>query len=234
MNRTLKKLWQYRWALRSIFYSIYFNFHYLPLRQAVKLPILLNKPKLIALKGNIKISAPVKFGMIQLGRRGVCIYPNTGVTWENRGGTVVFEGRAYFGNDTYLSIGPMAQVKFGDMVTGSAGMKFVCVKRVSIGERSIFGWGCLLTDTNFHPVLRVSDNSFAPPAREIEIGDHCWFTTKCNISPGVKVPDGCIFSAGTTVTRGMTMTPHRIHRHGGGIEIGTVDVYHDIHGKHDK
>lgn len=234
MTQSLKKIWGYRWALRSIISTIYFNFHYLPLRQAVKLPILLNRPKFIALKGRVVIDGPVKFGMIQLGRRRVCIYPDTGVTWENRGGTLVFKGRAYFGNDTYLSIGPMAQVEFGNLTTGSAGMKFVSVERVTTGEKVIFGWGCLLTDTSFHPVIRVADGSFSPAARAIAIGDRCWFATRCNILPGVEVPEGCLFSAGTTVTRGMTLIPRRTHRHGGGLEVGTVEVYHDIHGEHDK
>lgn len=37
----LKNLWNKRWMLRSILYSLYFNFHYLPLKQAIKLPIIL-------------------------------------------------------------------------------------------------------------------------------------------------------------------------------------------------
>lgn len=41
--------------LRSVLSSIYFNFHYLPFRQAMRLPILLYKPKLLKMKGNVKI-----------------------------------------------------------------------------------------------------------------------------------------------------------------------------------
>ena len=49
------KVWKRRRDLRSILQSVYFNFHYLPFRQAVKLPILLYKPKLLELQGNVKI-----------------------------------------------------------------------------------------------------------------------------------------------------------------------------------
>ena len=44
----INKIIKYRWILRSMFSTIYFNFHYLPCSQAIKLPIILYKPKLLA------------------------------------------------------------------------------------------------------------------------------------------------------------------------------------------
>lgn len=55
MKSLLVKIWENRWMLRSIFSTIYFNFHYLPFRQAVHLPIILYKPHLVKLKGNVNI-----------------------------------------------------------------------------------------------------------------------------------------------------------------------------------
>lgn len=51
----LKRLWCERWVLRSLPSSIYFNFHYLPFKQAMRLPIWLYKPHFLALKGKIII-----------------------------------------------------------------------------------------------------------------------------------------------------------------------------------
>ena len=48
--KAINKLKNYSWCLRSLLSSIYFNFHYLPLSQAMKLPILLYKPKFGSLK----------------------------------------------------------------------------------------------------------------------------------------------------------------------------------------
>ena len=70
-------MWQNRWILRSMPYTLYFNFHYLPFKQAIKLPILLYKPKLLKCKGRIRIEGEVKIGMIQLGKYNVYLYPNT-------------------------------------------------------------------------------------------------------------------------------------------------------------
>ena len=49
------KMWEHRRDLRSILQSVYFNFHYLPFSQAARLPILLYKPRLLKLQGNVKI-----------------------------------------------------------------------------------------------------------------------------------------------------------------------------------
>lgn len=73
----LKQIWKEKWIFRFLIQSIFFNFHYLPFRQAIKLPILLYKPKFISLKGRVIISAShVKTGMIILGKLNVPIYRN--------------------------------------------------------------------------------------------------------------------------------------------------------------
>lgn len=82
----LSMLLKYNWILRSIFKTVWFNFYYLPFKQAIHLPIVLYKPKIIAAKGKIVINGPIRPFMIQLGRPLVYLYPNTGVTYENWGG----------------------------------------------------------------------------------------------------------------------------------------------------
>ena len=54
--------------LRMLLPSLWFNFKYLPFKQAVKLPILLYKPTFLELKGSVVIeSDSIRFGMIRLG-----------------------------------------------------------------------------------------------------------------------------------------------------------------------
>lgn len=49
----IKKIWKKRRLFKYIIHSLYFNFHYLPFKQAIKLPILLYKPDLLSTKGKI-------------------------------------------------------------------------------------------------------------------------------------------------------------------------------------
>ena len=97
----IKKVWENKRLLRNILKSVYFNFHYLPFKQAVHLPILLYKPKLRELKGTIRFDCKVKFGMVFLGFPYAPIYPNSGIMFQNLGGTIVFKGSCNIGNSRY-------------------------------------------------------------------------------------------------------------------------------------
>lgn len=229
----LIKIWEYRWILRSFHKTLYFNFHYLKFKDAIRLPILLYKPRFISLKGSIAIRGDIKFGMIQMGCHRVFIYPNSGISWENRGGKVEFCGRAYFGNDTYISIGHNANVKFGKAIEATAGFKFVSVKNVTINNHTSFGWGCLLTDTNFHPLINKTTGEIYPASYPIEIGEYNWFASKCNILPGVITPSHAIFSIGTTIIRNAQMESFCIMKEMGGVMVAKRNIYRDIHGEHD-
>lgn len=201
---TRKKLYKYLQALRYIFPTLYFNFHYLPFRQAVRLPIILYKPHLLKCKGKIRIELDnnrIRYGMIQLGFRQVFVYPNTGFTWENQGGTVIFHGNCSIGNDSYFSIGPETTVDFGKNFCATTSFKLVSFYGIKFGNYISFGWECLCMDTNFHPLYDIKKNELRSASGPIEIGDFNWFSTGCKIMHSVITPEHCIFGMGTLVTR---------------------------------
>lgn len=53
--KIFQKLWQHRHDVRSLPQTIWFNFRFLPLSQAVHLPILLYKPRLMNCTGTVEI-----------------------------------------------------------------------------------------------------------------------------------------------------------------------------------
>lgn len=228
----LSKIWKKKNILRSLPFSIYFNFHYLPFRQAIKLPILLYKPDFIACKGKVVIDAPqVKFGMIKMGFRFVSIYPNSGIMWENNGGTVIFNGTARFGNDVYLSFGDKTTVEFGDNFVHKAGMKLVSWRGMKFGKNTRIGWGCLIMDTNIHPLYDIEKKKFKRASGPITIGDNNWFGTGCRIMHSVTTPERCIFGMGTTVTRGCVAQSYCVMG-GSPVRVLTENVLRDL--SHDK
>lgn len=194
--------------LRFLPQTIYFNFRYLPFKIAVKLPILLYKPKFISLRGTVKIEpvdGKISFGMIRLGFRRCGIYPNNGLSWENHGGTCIFNGPCGIGNDSYLSFGKGTEVHFGYDFLSNAGLKLVSTRGISFGKSTRLGWGCLVMDTNFHPLYDIEKQKFKKASGRINIGDYNWFGTECKIMHSVETPERCIFGMGTIVTRGCTM-----------------------------
>ena len=190
---------------RYIFSTLYFNFHYLPFRQAIHLPILLYKPHLLKCKGKVELlpdDGRIYYGMVKMGFHCVSVYPNSGITWENHGGTIIFRGKCLLGNDTYMSFGPKTTVDFGYDFANGAGLKLVSYKGIKFGQHCRFGWNTLCMDTNFHPLYDITKKEYKPASGRIEIGDYNWFGTECRVMHSVVTPERCIFGMGTIVTRG--------------------------------
>lgn len=143
--------------LRSLPASVYFNFHYLPLRQAVKLPIMLYKPRFLELKGTVRIEGDnIRTGMIQLGFSTVSLYPNTGIMVENHGGEIVFKGRTKIGNASSISIGGKGRVEFGDSFVATAALKLTSYCSIRFAPRVLCAWECTFMDTDFHKLTKVN------------------------------------------------------------------------------
>ena len=222
----LLKIWNNRWILRSIFKTIYFNFHYLPFEQAIKLPILLYKPKLLKCKGKIIIEGPIRFGMIRIGTFCCSVYPNNGISWENHGGTVIFKGTLNIGNDSYISLGKNTKVSFGNNFKNTAGLKLISYRSIDFGEGTRLGWGVLIMDTNFHPLYDIEKKVYKRVSGPIKIGDYNWFGTQCKIMHSVNTPERCIFGMNTVVTRNCEMKSYCVMG-GSPVKILTQNVLRD-------
>lgn len=197
--------------LESLIPSIYLNFKCLPYSQAIKLPILVNKPHFFSLKGKIRIEAEeITHGMIQLGFLSGSAYPNNGITF-NINGSITFKGRCRIGNDSYLIIDKGANVVIEDDFLCNAGLKLVSIKNVYFGKSCRLGWGVVVMDTGFHPLYDLDKNCYKKPYGEISIGDYNWFGMQCWIMPGVKTPERCIFGGRTVVNKGATFEPYCVH-----------------------
>lgn len=219
-----KKIIKINWL-----YTVYFNFHYLPLKQAVKLPIFLYKPKLLKCKGKIIIdSDKIKTGMIRFGEYIVSLYPNSGIVWENHGGKMVFKGGCIIGNSSVISIGEKGYCLLGDNFRATSGLKLTSHHSVSFGENVLIAWDVLVMDTSFHR-LKDRDGNFKNKGyAPISIGKNNWITTRCMILSGTKTPDYCTLGAGCILNKDYSGYPTHILLAGNPIEIKTRDVWIDL------
>ena len=197
--------------LRAFIPSVYFNFKYLPFKQAIKLPILTYKPHFHKLKGKVIIDSPhIYTGMIRLGIFASAVYPNNGFYLKHEG-TIIFKGKCIIGNDCHVVCGKHGKIVFGKDFLASAGLKMVSHCGIIFGNESRFGWGSIIIDTNFHPLYDIEKKVFKKTFGEINIGDNNFFTTQCMIMPGVRTPERCVFGARTLVTRGGNYEPYCVH-----------------------
>lgn len=202
----LRKILNNRSVFRYLLHSIYFNLHYLPFKQAIRLPILFYKPHFLSMKGKIVLDCDcIRTGMVRLGFRTCSVYPNTGLTWENLGGTIVFQGRCVIGNDSFLSFGAKTNVVFGDDFRNISALKLISYRGIKFGKKTSMGWGSLIMDTNFHPLYDMTRKVYKKASGIIEIGDYNWFGAQCKIMHSVRTPERCIFGMNTVVTRNCVM-----------------------------
>lgn len=196
----IKKIWENRWVLRSLHKTIFFNFHYLPFKQAIRLPIWLYKPSFGKLKGSVSIdnSQYLKPGMIRMGYFSVDLYANNGIYFNNSG-KIVFKGSALIGNNCYISNGSKSTTIFGNDFRATTSLKLSCYHYIEFGEHDRFGWDCLITDTDFHKLSR-KDGTYTKGYNSIIIGKYNWFGNGCHILKGTKTPDYLTIQAGTWFT----------------------------------
>ena len=212
--------------LRALLPSLIFNFKYLPFRQAVKLPILVYKPRYLALKGSVCIDCDhIQRGMIQLGFPRAATFPNSGITLRIRG-NVIFKGSCIIGSDSYIIVGKQGTLTLGDDFKATASIKIVSECHITFGNHTRFGWGGIMMDTNFHPLFDMEKKKYKRAFSPIEIGDYNWFGLQCYIMHGVHTPERCIFGARSVVTRGGQFESYCVHG-GSPIRVLSKNVMRD-------
>lgn len=213
--------------LRSIFSSIYFNFHYLPFKQAIKMPIILYKPKLLKCKGEIKIEGKIKTAMIQWGKDNVSLYPNSGIVYENHGGTIIFKGECFVGNNSFISIGGSGMVIFGDKFTASTTLRLTSYDRIEFEDRVLCGWDILIMDTDFHKLTKLS-GGYSRGHAPIHIGSNNWFGNGCRIMKRTTTPDYCVISAGTILSGPVSAPSYSVVGNDSHVVVKATGVWRNV------
>lgn len=197
MKDKIRLLKQYFWYLLP---TIYFNFHYLPFRQAIKLPILLYRPKYISLKGTVKIeSEKVHFGMIKLGPLVNTCNPNCGISIDNRGGSIVFKGDAIFANDSYFMICEDAVLTLGRDL--DCNCKIKCAKSIEIGDETWIAYDSMIMDSDWHALTDVTTGKLLKKTSPVKIGKHNFISYKCIVTKGAVTPDYATFMPGSLINQ---------------------------------
>lgn len=202
--------------LRYLHWTIYINFKYLPLRQAIKLPIFLYKPRFGTLGGEISIACPdslIKPGMIALGFPSQMMYPNDGFFFEIAGeGKLIFRGSTFWGNGSGISVGPKGKLIIGEDVFARVQVRCCAYHYINIGDHTLFAWNILLMDTSFHTMKdaishqKIKEHPYGP----IIIGNYNWIGSNVIILRGVKTVSHTTIAAGTVMTKNLNSPEYSI------------------------
>lgn len=224
--KLLSKIWNGRFFFFSLPITIYFNFRNFPLKQAVKLPVWLYRPKIFG-KGEYRIEGPVSTGMIRFGFPMVSVFREKGAVLENKG-KVIFKGETLLGGGSGIAVGENGTLVFGDKFCNQTGGKIICYHNVNFGKKVRIGWNSIVCDTDFHSMKSEDGSSYTKGYGPITIGDEVWVGSYCKIYKNTVIPTRCTVASGMTLTKKLECRPYSLIYPGGGVKIKYTGLYRDM------
>ncbi len=188
--------WRINWLK-----TLWVNFKALPLRQAVKIPIIVSKNTIIRNVGKIEFSDNVYPGMLTIGLIYISSFEVTNPkTLFNNQGTLRIGGNVKMHPGVKLYIRKGAQLTVGNHVGFGSNSKVVCCKSITIGNDVRVSWESQLFDTDFHFLYNVEKEKYYPRLKPVIIGDDVFIGNRTTIGKGTVLPNGCVVSCVSKVS----------------------------------
>lgn len=218
-----------KYASRILFslpMTLWFNFRFLPFKQAVKLPVWFYRPKFYG-KGKYRIEGKVYPGMIRMGFPMVTVFREKGVVLENRG-EIVFKGSVRLGGGSGISVGSEGMLIIGDKFCNQTGGKIVCYHKVLFGDKVRLGWDVLVCDTDFHTMRSEDGSRYTKGYGPIEVMDDVWVGSYCKIFKNTVIPQKCTVGANSVISKKIECRPYSLIYTGSEIKVKYTGYCRDV------
>lgn len=174
---------------------IYYNFSFLPFKQAIHFPIDVAKKTEIRNKGKIIIRGPIHRGMISIGFQSHDLFGWRKTIIDNEG-ELYFSGDCIrIGTGTTVRICKKSKVSFDKYVCIGANSLILSEDNIVFGERATFSWNCQIMDTDTHSIVNISTNEVYIRHKPVAIGKNVWIGNHVLINKGTIIPDNTIVSS---------------------------------------
>lgn len=203
------KLLVYFKLLRFSWYTLRFNFAYFPMKTAICFPVVFYcRPRLISLKGRVEISGNVYSRMIGLGYPGNSMKSSKGqVFWDNRGGTVVFNGKMGTNPDFSLRLLDGAQISFGNNCSFGQNNLISCKESITFGDDVLSSWDNQFFDNDFHRFFDIDKRQVTTASKPVEVGSKVFIGARCTILKGTALPYRSVVAANSVLNKNYGTIP---------------------------
>lgn len=190
----------------NIIYSLYFNFRYLSLDQAIKCPIKINyHVKIRKLKkGNIIINTnDVRIGMIRLGidKGSFHLAKNNSTICIEDKCKLVFNGSCSIDDGFSIAINKNGEINIGNNVHFNANSIISASSLIKVCDNVGTGWDCTFIDWDGHDIIDMETRNVINLPRPIIINKNCWIGAKVTIMKGVTLSMNTIVPYGSILTK---------------------------------
>ena len=179
--------------------SLWYNLRLFPLRQAIRMPLLIsNRTAFDNIGGKVIIECDeVRMGMIKV---GFATFQGSNYLCEST--RLNIRGKVIVRGECALGVGSSVEVAEGGVLT--LGPRFhlgprsllVCHKSMSFGRYNRISWCCTLMDTDQHALVD-EEGTRVNPDRPILFGDNVWVGCHVIVPKGVQLSDNTTVAAGS-------------------------------------
>ena len=183
--------------------TLLLNLRLLPLRQALRLPIVVEGSMRIEIGKGARLILPpdAARGTIILGSRHETYKAASGRGQFSLHGTWQVRGRIRIGVDSCLYIHRGGTLTTGDGVYIARDSQVECAHEVTIGNQVLAG-EIYICDNSGHPVTHGTEPQ--PMCRPLHIADGCYFGYRTMVLRGASIPPHSVIGSGAVCTRDYT------------------------------
>ena len=184
--------------------SIYFNFRYLPFKQAIYLPIWITTNfKVMKLKrGQIVLDFPYRKNFFLGDCGSVGLQEIQGGIYMEEGAMLKLNAMCVIGQGTTLRCDKNAVIELGKNFICNKNCHFRSAEYLKIGDNCLVGWNVQINTDDGHSILH--DGKAVKRFGSIDIGNHVWLTSNTIVTKNVKIADGCIVAQGAVVAKSIS------------------------------
>jgi len=186
--------------------TVWFNFRYLPFKEAIKFPIILARNVSVRYchKGFCQFDDGVKTGVFRLGfgDRLINVETNSSISIK---GKLVIKGTGVhaLGPGFTLGIGREGTLTIGDNFTASVRNRISCQFSITIGDDNMWSFDNVIMDSDTHQICDA-EGSITNYNKAIIFGNHVWLGCRNIVMKGASIPDGCMVASGSKITSAYT------------------------------
>lgn len=181
-------------TLLSLPKTIFFNFRYLPFKQAIKFPFFVFYNVKTDIKGKIHLDAHCLDNCfsIRIGGSGSEHIISNKYTYFKVGkmAQISFEGSAWIAEGSSIRVDRNGQLVMGDKFSCNKNCNISCSHRIVFGKDNLLGWNIFVRDTDGHRIYQ--ENVPKESSKDVIFGEHVWICSFADILKGAYIPNGCV------------------------------------------
>lgn len=181
--------------------TFYINLKMLSLKDAVKLPIIIwGKCRLDLKGGKVVFDVPVRRGLLKIGYRYETFYYREPSQVKIHG-VFTLKGEVWFGSSVQVLVESKANLIMGQFSSMGACSSLVCTKKVVFSDFSRVGSSSNISDSNYHYMKNITDNSILPFNKSIMIGARNYIGSRVTLLPGTITPNNIVIGYGSVCNK---------------------------------